>query len=101
MVVELLQLRKKGQVTLPLSLRKQLGLQEGDFLAVEIRDNEVILHPKKLIDADQAWFWSDSWQAGEKEASEDIRDGRVQAFGNAAEAIAFLHEQSAKKPASA
>lgn len=33
--------------------------------------------PKKLIDADQAWFWTDAWQRGEREASEDIARGRV------------------------
>ena len=26
---------------------------------------------------DQAWFWTAEWQAGEKEADEDIRAGRV------------------------
>jgi hypothetical protein len=35
------------------------------------------MRPKKLVDADQAWFWTDSWQAGEREASEDIAAGRT------------------------
>jgi antitoxin PrlF len=26
---------------------------------------------------DQAWFWTDTWQAGERDASEDIRLGRT------------------------
>ncbi len=33
--------------------------------------------PKKLIDADQAWFWSREWQEGEREVDEDLRAGRV------------------------
>lgn len=92
--MELLQIRKKGQITLPLSLRKRLRLHEGDFLAAELRDNEVVLHPKKLIDASQAWFWSDEWQEGEREASVDIRHGRTREFANAAEAIEFLRRQA-------
>jgi len=42
--------------------------------------------PKKLIDADQAWFWTRDWQTGEREAEEDIRAGRVSGpFRSAAE----------------
>lgn len=37
----------------------------------------ILLRPKKLIDASQAWFWSQEWQQGEREASEDIKAGRV------------------------
>jgi hypothetical protein len=28
------------------------------------------------IDPEQAWFWTDEWQAGEREADEDLREGR-------------------------
>jgi AbrB family looped-hinge helix DNA binding protein len=30
-----------------------------------------------LIDADQAWWWLESWQKREREAESDIRAGRV------------------------
>jgi hypothetical protein len=56
------------------------------------------LHTKKQIDVDQAWFWSEVWQAAEREASKDIREGRVHEFDNATEAIAFLHQQLATNP---
>ena len=29
------------------------------------------------IDPEQAWFWTEQWQAGEKEASRDIAKGRT------------------------
>lgn len=32
------------------------------------------------IDPDQAWFWTEEWQAGEREADEDIRTGNVASF---------------------
>jgi len=31
----------------------------------------------RVIDPGQAWFWSEEWLAGERDASEDIRNGRV------------------------
>jgi hypothetical protein len=33
--------------------------------------------PNERIDADQAWFWTPEWQAGEREAEEESRTGRV------------------------
>jgi antitoxin PrlF len=34
----------------------------------------------KKTDAPQTWFWSPDWQAKEREASEDIADGRTAQF---------------------
>ncbi len=65
------------QVSIPKSIRDALRLEEGDLIEVEEQDGRIIMAPKKLIDADQAWFWSPEWQAGEREAEEDIRAGRV------------------------
>jgi AbrB family looped-hinge helix DNA binding protein len=87
----ILQIRKKSQITLPQPIREELGLQEGDYLAAEVRDDEIVLRPKRLIDKSQAWFWSEKWQAAERKAEEDIGAGRVHEFPTAEEAIAFLH----------
>lgn len=35
-----------------------------------------------LIDPDQAWFWTEQWQAGEREADEDIAAGRGETYEN-------------------
>jgi len=35
---------------------------------------------QKLVDKSQAYFWTKEWQEAEKEASEDIKAGRVKAF---------------------
>lgn len=71
-------MRGKGQLTIPLEIRKALQLEEGDPVALEITDSGILLRPQKMIDADQAWFWSEAWQAGEREASADIESGRVE-----------------------
>ena len=95
-MVELIQVRKKAQVTLPLSVRRKLNIEEGDLLDVNVRDGEIVLRPKKLIDKDQAWFWTRRWQEGERQADEDIKAGRVYSFPDAESAIAALNEAAAK-----
>jgi AbrB family looped-hinge helix DNA binding protein len=94
---DLVQVRKKSQVTLPQSVRQELGIEEGDFLEVQVRDGDIVLKVKKLVDKDQAWFWSNRWQQGEKEVEEDVRVGRVHNFPDAEQAVAFLHKQAGKK----
>src|SRR4030067_2575924 len=93
---ELIQVRKKAQLTLPLSVRRQLGIEEGDFMDVRVKDNEIVLKVKKLIDKDQAWFWTKRWQEGEREADEDIKAGRVHEFPDAESAIVAL-DKAAKE----
>lgn len=94
---ELVQVRKKSQVTLPQSIRQELGIEEGDFLDIRVRSGEIVLKVKKLIDNEQTWFWSRRWQQGEKEAEEDIRSERVYDFSEAEDAVAFLHKKTGKK----
>ncbi len=93
---ELIQVRKKAQVTLPQSVRQALNIEEGDFLSVKVQDGEIVLRVKKLVDKEQAWFWTKRWQEGEREAEEDIRAGRVHSFDGAREAMAFLHKRVKK-----
>ena len=73
----LMRVRPKGQITLPDGIRRQAHLDEGDYLEVTVEEGAIVMRPKKLIDADQAWFWTDAWQRGEREASADIARGRM------------------------
>jgi AbrB family looped-hinge helix DNA binding protein len=95
-VVELIQVRKKSQITLPKSVRRKLNIEEGDLLDVNVRNGEIVMRPKKLIDKDQAWFWTKRWQEGERQADEDIKAGRVYSFPDAKSAIASLKEAAAE-----
>jgi AbrB family looped-hinge helix DNA binding protein len=65
------------QVSIPKAVRDQIGLTEGDLIEVEARDGEIVMIPKKLIDADQAWFWTKEWQDGEREVDAELRAGRI------------------------
>ena len=75
--MSLTRVRPKGQITIPEEVRRALRLEEGDLVEVAIEDGSIVLRPKRLIEASQAWFWTDAWQAGEREASADIDAGRV------------------------
>ena len=72
--------RARGQVTIPRDIRERARLEEGDPVDVEVVPEGILLKPQKLIDATQAWFWTPAWQAGEREASLDIAEGRLKVF---------------------
>ena len=76
----LVKLRPKGQITIPDEVRRAARLKEGDYLAVSVRGDAIVLEPKTVVDASQAWFWQKEWQAGEREASKDIASGRTSRF---------------------
>ena len=76
----LVKLRPKGQITIPDEIRRAIHLREGDYLAVSVRGEAIVLEPKTIVDASQAWFWRKEWQTGEREASEDIAAGRTTRF---------------------
>lgn len=92
----LLTVRKNAQITLPASIRKKAHVQEGDLIEVEVRGDEIVLKPKKLIDKSQSWFWTEEWQKAEKEAQEDIEHGRVKEFETVDDLIADLHGDEPK-----
>jgi len=96
-MAKLIQVRRKAQLTLPLSVRRKLGIEEGDFMDVEVRDNEIVLKLKKLVDKDQAWFWTKRWQEGERDVDEDYKAGRFYEFKDADSAIAALHKAVKKR----
>src|SRR3954470_18956552 len=93
----LVRLHKKGQMTLPQDVRQQLGLEEGDLLAVEVDEGVVVLRPQKLVDASQAYFWSEPWQAEERQASADIAERRTVRFPDADAAVEYLRAEAARR----
>jgi AbrB family looped-hinge helix DNA binding protein len=88
--MELIKVTRGGQVTIPAALRRQAGIEIGDYLEVQIADDHLVLVPKRVIDKGQTYFWSDAWQEGEREAEEDLRQGRVGRFESLDELIADL-----------
>ena len=91
---ELVKVRRKAQITLPHSVRQALNIEEGDFLEVRVRDGELVLRVKKLVDKEEARFSTERRQEDEKEAGEPIGAGLVQPFSNAKEATAYLRKRA-------
>lgn len=82
MKVEKAVLKKRGQLTIPKSIRDALKLEENAQLDVTIENGAIVLQPVITIAKDQAWFWSDEWQEGEREAEEEIKSGNVATFNS-------------------
>jgi AbrB family looped-hinge helix DNA binding protein len=71
-------IRAKNQITLPAEVSKALHVQEGDEVEFDLtEDGEVVLRGRTSIPAEQRWFWEQDWQAGEREASEQIERGEL------------------------
>lgn len=88
--------KRRGQVTIPKTIRDVLGLHEDDQLEVTVENGRIVMQPLITIAKDQAWFWSTEWQNAEKEAEQDIKDGNVHTFDSAEDALAFLHADEEK-----
>jgi len=89
----LVKMTRSGQITIPAAIRQALNIQEGDFIEVSMVDDKVVLTLKQVVDKSQAYFWTEDWQAAEREADEDIRAGRVQAFEAVDELLADLESE--------
>lgn len=85
--------RGRGQITIPSDVRKAAHLEEGDPVEVELVPEGILIRPRKVIDATQAWFWAPAWQAGEREASEQLAQGEGRVFLSDKEFLAALDEK--------
>lgn len=88
-------LRKLGQnyqLALPMEIVRKLRLAVNDYIDVRIEKNEIILEPQVVIPKDQAYFYTKEWQKEEKQASQDIKNGRVIKAKNVKELFKKLDE---------
>ena len=83
-------LRANGQLTIPADIRAEAHARPGDLFVAEVADDAIVLRRKQLVDADQAYFWTEEWQRGEREATADIKAGRYKSFRSARALIAHL-----------
>jgi AbrB family looped-hinge helix DNA binding protein len=72
-----LRILRNGNVTLPAAWRKALGLADGDYVNAEMEAGRIVLRPAKVVDAEDAWFYSRAWQEGEAEADREIAAGEL------------------------
>jgi AbrB family looped-hinge helix DNA binding protein len=83
-----------GQVRIPKEIMEKLNVSTGDYLDFSFEEENVIIKAKKLIDADQLWFWEKDWQEAEKRAEKDIREGNLsRIFETAEDGISYLRKR--------
>ena len=86
----LLKIRKNAQITLPAQIRKSAHIEDGDVLDCEVKDGQIVLTPKKIIDKRDTWFWQAEWQKAEARAQVDIDNGSVSEFASVEDLLEHL-----------
>ena len=91
---QFLTLQNRGLLALPPDIRRRHHLDEpGAQVELVERDDGVLeIRPYVPVPADQAWFWTESWQAGEREASEELEQGLGRTFEDGESFLASLDE---------
>jgi AbrB family looped-hinge helix DNA binding protein len=85
----LVRVKQKFQVTIPDDVRKQAGLEVGDFLEASTKGNVITLKPKTVVDRHP------EIDARLREALEDAKAGRTYGpFNSAKEMISDLHRRT-------
>ena len=85
-------LRKKHILTIPREFVDRMHLEEGDEFIVTEENGRIVLTPALSIPADQAWFWTPTWQARVAEAEVDLVQGNSTVYHSDEEFLASLGE---------
>jgi hypothetical protein len=81
--------RRHGRTARPTELRPDQrpaadgltpGPIAGSATSTERGDGVLELRPAIAVPASQAWFWTESWQEGDRRADADIAAGRTTAY---------------------
>ena len=86
----LIKVTRNGQITIPAEVRRELGIREGDYVEVTLKEGVIVISPAQVVDKSQAYFWTERWQQEEREADEDIEAGRVRVFDDVDSLISDL-----------
>ncbi len=73
------------QITIPSGIRRALHIKVGSLVDFVMDKKQVILKPKVVVDDNQSWFWSQEWQAAEKEADRAKKNKDFVSFGSVEE----------------
>jgi AbrB family looped-hinge helix DNA binding protein len=65
--------KDKAQITLPVRVRKALGIKEGDYLNVSLEGGRVMLTPQVMLDRPPEGLLSAEGLRMVEEAREDVR----------------------------
>ena len=81
----------QGQIRIPKNIMETIGIEKGDYVEVELKDNQIVLRPRKLIDPSQGWYWTKEWQKMEADVDKEIeKDQLSPRFKTAEKGIKWL-----------
>jgi len=81
----------QGQIRIPKKIMSALGITKGDYVEVDVKDSDIILKPRKLIDPSQGWYWTKEWQKIETRVDDELKEGYVSPeFKTADEGLKWL-----------
>lgn len=87
-------LRNRNQVTLPKDMLQE-GVREYEY--ERLPDGSFHVTPLLTVPANQQYFWTKRWQAGERQADEDAQHGRFKDYNDVEDLIRDLRTARAKK----
>ena len=73
----IMKISPQGQIRIPKKIMNTLGIEQGDYVEIDIEERHIVLKPRKLIDPAQGWHWTKEWQMMENEADKEIKKGQV------------------------
>ena len=89
----IMKISPQGQVRIPKKFMESLGIETGDYLAMDIENGQILLKPRKLVDPSQGWHWTKTWQKKEAKADKEIEQNELSPeFRKAQEGIKWLKE---------
>ena len=87
----IIKISPQGQIRIPNKIMALLGITKGDYVEVDVKDNDIILKPRKLIDPAQGWCWTKEWQEMEACVDDEIEKKLISpTFETAEEGLKWL-----------
>jgi len=89
----IMKISPQGQIRIPNKIMQTLGILKGDYVEVDIEQNQIVLKPRKLIDPSQGWYWTKDWQKMEAAVEDEIKNDQLSPeFQTAGEGLKWLKE---------
>lgn len=83
----------QGQIRIPKKVMDALNIDKGDYVEVEIEQDQIVLKPRKLIDPTQGWHWTREWQQMEADVDKEIEKNELSPeFHTAEKGLKWLKE---------
>lgn len=73
----LVKVKEKSQITLPVKVRRVLGIEEGDYLEAKVEGKRVVLIPQAVVEKFPEITLSSKGEQLLKEALEEVKKGKV------------------------